>query len=131
MQHTWRSLVDRARTYLNDDHVEQQGWIVDDRWLDIVRAEHQVLHRKWTRLGLVRPEVVDTVLDDGTYQITLPPQGGPYEGVLAIVGCAEDLGSYMRYLAPAQPARGAYPFWVASGEVNEGKSVTWAAYGAS
>lgn len=133
MQHTWRELVGRARLYLNDDHREQQGWIEDSGWLGIITAEWPVLHRKWTRMGVVRPAAIDTTFPAAAYQVTLPDvaHGDTRPGCLAVVGVAEDLTSYMRYLAPAQVARGAYPFWVAPGEVNQGKAVTWAAYGSS
>lgn len=138
MQHTWRELVERARVYVNDDHREQQGWITDDQWLELAKVEYHQLYRKWTRMGVVRPPVVDTPLTQGQYQMVLPPTGqtstvtgNTNEGVLAIVGVAEDMVSYMRMLTPGQPARGAYPAWVASGEVNQGKASTWMAYGVS
>lgn len=133
MQFTARELVERARVYLDDDHVEKQGWIRDAHWLGIFNAEYMQLYRKWTRLGLVRTAPTDTTFQS-IYHIALPTAADVTAGrvgVLAVVGVAEDMGSYMRYLAAAQPSRGAYPFWVASGEINQGKAVTWAAYGAA
>lgn len=143
MLHAIRDLVSRARVYLDDDHDETQGWITDPKWLEIYRAEYDVLYRKWLRIGIVRPTPVDTPLPTGAFNVTLPTTspttsflgvrpgdvGQGNVGVLAVVGVAEDLSSYMRFLVPAQPARGAFPYWVASGEINMGKATTWAAFG--
>lgn len=128
---TWRELTDRARVYVDDDHQEQQGWITDAKWLELAKVEYRILYRKWLRLGLVRPAPTDTSFSSA-YNIALPTAADISAGrlgVLAVVGVAENMTSYMRMLAPAQAARGAYPYWVASGEVNQGKSITWAGTG--
>ncbi len=131
---TWRHIVDRARVYVADDHDERQGFLKDGQWLDIARVEYEFLYRRWIRNGLVRPAQISTEVPAGQYTVTLPlttdvAQGRP--GVYAIIGVAENMNSYFRMLVPAQGARGAYPFWVAPGEINQGKSTSWAATGVS
>ncbi len=131
---TWRSIVERSRTYVADDHEEKQGFLRDEQWLAIARVEYEFLYRRWIRTGLVRPAQISTEIPSGDYSVSLPlaadiAQGRP--GVFAIIGVAENMNSYFRMLAPAQPARGAYPFWVAPGEVNQGKATSWAASGMS
>ena len=130
-----RNLVNRARTYIDDDSGEVQGFLSDAAWLNIFNVEYQYLYRKWLRMAVVRPQPVDEYFPSGSYQIVLPTatdvEAGN-TGVLAVVGVAEDMSSYMRYLTAAQPSRGPYPYWVASGEsANEGKADSWACYGAA
>jgi hypothetical protein len=131
---SWRDLVGRARVYLDDDHDEKQGWIRDDKWLPIAIAEYKVCYRRWLRAGIVRPLPIDTSLPSAQFQVVLPTQpdvAAGNVGCLAIIGVAENMTSYMRILSPAQPARGAFPFWVAPGQVNEGKATSWAAFGSA
>lgn len=127
-----RDLVNRTRVFIDDDHDETQGWLTDPKWLQIAIAEYKAVYRRWLRNGLVRPTPIDTNVPSGQYQVTLPTEPDIEAGItgaLAIVGAAENMNSYMRILAPAQAARGAFPFWVAPGQVNEGKAVNWAAFG--
>lgn len=128
----WRDLIGRARVYVDDDHQETQGWLTDAKWLEIAKAEYRAVYRRWLRNGLVRPSPIDTPITTGQYQMVLPSAPDTEAGVsgaLAIIGVAENMNSYFRILAPAQSARGAFPFWVAPGQTNEGKAVNWAAFG--
>lgn len=131
---TWREIVERARLYLDDDHHEKQGWIVDSKWLALAKVEYQQLYRRWIRNGLVRPEPITTAVPSGQYYVTLPLDtdievGRP--GVLAIIGVAENMNSYFRVLRPTQRDRGAYAPWVAPEQIQTGKSTGWTAMGIS
>ena len=121
MQFVWNDLIDRARVYVNDDHDDNKGWIDPDKWMTLGQVEFAILYRKWVRMGLVRPTPTDTPFSDGKTTI---------QGVLAIVGVGEDLGSYVRLLENAQVPLGPDPFWQGSTPF-QSKSVEWAAHGAA
>lgn len=131
---TWRDIVGRARVYLDDDHKETQGWILDDKWLELAKVEYQQLYRRWLRLGLVRPEPIVTQIHAGQYFIQLPQDsdisaGSP--GVLAVIGVAENLVGIFRHLRSSQNNHGAYAPWIAPEQQNTGKATMWTASGIS
>lgn len=121
MQFQWQALIDRARVYVNDDHKDNGGWIAPDKWLTLAQVEYANLYRKWVRMGLVRPAPKDTTFTNAATTI---------QGVLAIVGVAEDLGSYVRLLSDAQPGSGADAFWFGSTPFTS-KAVSWQAHGSA
>jgi len=121
MQFTWQTLVDRARVYIDDDHDDTEGFLSDTAWLALCNAEYSQLYRRWVRSGLVTPAITQSTL-------SLTSGVATVNGVLAVVGVAEDMGSYMRLLAPAQPSVGREAFWLGSTE-STGTAVQWAATG--
>jgi len=79
----WLDIINRARTYVDDDHEENEGWIPPAKWLDIGNAEFRQQYRRWVRTGLVKP--AHTVSSfNGTTSVS---------NVLCVVGVAEDLGT--------------------------------------
>lgn len=121
MTFTWQELIDRARTYLDDDHNDTEGFIKPERWLSLANVEYAQLYRKWVRMGLVAPAPTDTSFSS-THTKALT-------GVLAIVGVAEDLGDgHHRVLAPAQSSFGQSPFW---GHTSSSPGCYWAATGSA
>jgi len=120
VQTTWNDLIKRSRTYVDDDHADEAGWIAVSTWLDLFQTEYGQLYRRWVREGLVRPKPTDTAFT-GTTNLT---------SVLAIVGVAQDMGSYVRILNPAQSVSGADPFWFPTSPVS-GVATSWAAHGAA
>ncbi len=124
MQFTWRQIIDRARTYVDDDHDDGDGWLSEERWLDLANVEYQQLYRRWVRMGLIAPAWVDSAFTGPTMTIpqVVSGDGGeddPYvydaPGVLAIIGVAEDLGDgRLRPIRPAQSTYGRNPWWSTS-----------------
>lgn len=121
MQFVWQDLIDRARVYVDDDHKETNGWIAPAKWMTLAQVEYANLYRKWVRMGLVRPRPTDTPFTGAATTI---------QGVLAVVGVGEDLGSYVRILNPAQSQGTADPFWMGSTPFTS-KATEWAAHGAA
>lgn len=118
MTFTWQSLIDRARVYIADDQKDQNGFIAADKWMLLAQVEYAVLYRKWVRQGLVRPAPTNTTFTGST---TL-------NGVLAVVGVGEDMGSYVRLLYNSQVPMGADPFWPGSTPPTS-QAIEWAAHG--
>lgn len=119
MSFVWQDLIDRARTYVDDDHNDTEGWIAPERWLMIGNVAYARRYKQWVRMGLISPAAVDQAFSH-TASVVLP-------GVLSIVGVAEDLGNgYLRTLQPAQSRFGRAPFWQAT---NLGKAAYWEAHG--
>lgn len=114
-----RDLINRARTYVDDDHRDQKSWITDERWLDIMNAEYAVLYKRWLRNGLVTPPIEQAYITGDTQVIP---------DVLAIVGVGRDNGSSIEMLTPAQPALGRDPYWRSAGD-GSSASTSWIAYG--
>lgn len=97
------SIVNRARTYIADDHDDNEGFIAPERWVDIFNAEYSTLYPDWVRAGLISPAPEDDTFTSHAHTV---------QGVLAVVGVAEDLGSgNVRVLRPAQSIHGRAPFW--------------------
>lgn len=119
MQFVISDLIDRARVYVNDDHKEDNGWIADSSWLTFFNVEYAHLYRQWVRGGLVRPKPTDTNFTGGSTTVN---------GVLAVVGVGEDMGSYVRLLRNAQTSRGPDPFWFGSSPMT-GKADEYAVHG--
>lgn len=119
MQFVWQDLINRARVYIADDQQEVSGFIAADKWMTLAQVEYANLYRKWVRMGLVRPKPTDTQFTGGSTTIN---------GVLAVVGVGEDLGSYVRILSNAQVPLGADPFWYGSTPFTS-KATEWAAHG--
>lgn len=100
MQFTWESLIDRARVYVDDDHLTtgEQGWIAPASWLTLGNVEYSQQYRKWKRMGLVSPQPIDIPLNASS--TTIP-------NVLATIGIGEDLGGgRIRVIKPRQPKHG-------------------------
>ncbi len=112
MVFTWQELIDRARTYLDDDHNEDRGFMTPARWMTIANVEYAQLYRRWIRSGLIAPMPQDRAL----VEAAAPTVDVPLEGVLAIIGVAEvtgnDDGSDLQYrvLKQLQPDYGRMPF---------------------
>jgi hypothetical protein len=115
MTFTWAELIDRARTYVDDDHEEQQGWISPERWLQLAQVEYERLYRNWVRMGVFTPAHTVTTFTGPTTSL---------ERVLAIVGVGEYLGVGVgrRWLEPGeQPdddATGHALEWYATGSAD-------------
>lgn len=118
MQFVWNDLIDRARVYIDDDHKETDGWISPTNWLTLFNVEYAQLFRKWVRAGLIAPAYTETPFSGSSTSLS---------GVLAIVGVAQDMGSYRRPVFPAQSVYGRAPFW--GGTMDSGPSMSWAASG--
>lgn len=118
MQFTAQQLIDAARTLVDDNH-DADSWIASDVWIQFLNWSYQTLYRKLVQKALVSPATTDQTFTGYTATVN---------GVLAVVGVAEDLGDHFRLLAPSQSSSGRAPFWVASSSPI-GKSVSWAAYG--
>lgn len=119
MQFTAQELIDRARTDVDDDHTETDGWIGAARWLDFFNSEYRKLYRKWVQAGLITPPLTDTPLTTNSTVVS---------GVLAIVGVGEDMGSSVRVLRSAQQDEGRSPFWRGSTAMS-GVAESWSARG--
>lgn len=118
---TWDQLIDRARTYCDDDHKETPGWITNAKWLTLAQVEYAQLYRRWLRSSLIAPAPVDAPFTGFTTVVT---------GVLATLGVAQDKGGgVVRLLAPAQSAVGRSPFWGTSQVVTP--AAYWRADGAA
>jgi hypothetical protein len=123
---TWQDIIDRARTYVSDDHDEDKGWITPERWLTLANVEYGILYKRWVRMGLIRIEPNNnsfagpgTVIPGDT-----DPEGS---GVLCIIGVAEDLGGgRFRLIPPGQSVDGADAFY---DELTTGPAVRWRGYG--
>ncbi len=121
MTFTWDELIRRARTYLDDDHDDTEGWIAPDSWLTFGNVEYSQLYRRWVRMGLIAPAPTDLVLTD---EVTSAPD------CLAIVGVAQDYGDgRVRILTPAQSVGGRSPFWGTTSAT--GGSTHWSATGSA
>lgn len=123
---TQQEIIDRARTYVSDDHDDEKGWITPQRWLTLVQVEYGLLYKRWIRMGLIRVEPVQTAFSaPGT---TIPAVGDPEgSGVLAIIGVAQDYGGgRFRVVTPGQSVNGAYAIY---SENSSGPAVTWTAFG--
>lgn len=118
MTFVWQDLIDRARTYVDDDHKEDNGWLGDARWLDLGNVEYRSLYAKWCRNGLITPGFTQVAMTGNTHGLT---------AALAIIGVAEDLGSNMRVLEPAQQSDYA-AYWRGS-TASTGVATSWAARG--
>lgn len=107
MQFAWSALIDRARTVVDDDHDDTDGWISEAKWLTLANVEYAQLYRRWVRMGLIAPAAVDVSFTGPTTVI-----GDGESDVLAIVGVAESLGGgQYRPLESAQSQHGRNPWW--------------------
>jgi hypothetical protein len=118
---TWQSLIDRARMYVDDDHKGEQAWLTPAQWLALGNVEYQQIYRRLLRMGLVVPAITEIGLSGPTTAVT---------GVLAVIGVAEDLGTSMRIIPPAQPTHGRDPYWRGS-SASLASPITWSAVGTS
>jgi 8-oxo-dGTP pyrophosphatase MutT (NUDIX family) len=103
MEISWADIIDRARTYVDDDHNATKGWIKPERWLVLAQIEYEQLWRRWVRAGLVGPAWTDEEFTGPTVELEDP--------VYAILGVAEVLGEgEYRPIEPLQPRDGRAPF---------------------
>ncbi len=118
MEVAWQDLIDRARTYVDDDHKDTEGWIDPARWLTFAGLEYTLHYNRWVRSGLLCPAPVDTTFTGPSKNL---------EGVLAVVGVAEltSSGAQYRPLHPLQATDGRAPFRTPLDTV----AVGWEAYG--
>lgn len=119
MTTTWQDLIDRARTYVDDDHQDEDSWITPERWLTFFNVEYGQLYRKWMQASLVQPAVTQAAMTGSSMTLS---------GVLALVGVAEDLGGSVRVLTPAQPHWGENAGWKSTTEA-QGIARTYTATG--
>lgn len=117
---TAEELISRARTYCDDDHGDEKGWIGETRWLELLNVEYRQLYKRWLRSGLVTPEPATSYIVAATGRLQI-------DGVLAIVGVAKDYGGHIRLLSNAQQHTGRAPFWRGSTQPTNPSS-SWAAY---
>lgn len=89
---TWQELIDRAKTYVDDDHQGDKGWIADERWLQLAQVEYRQLYRRWLRGGLVTPLITTNYMQG---------ESTVFPNVLALIGVAKDYGDYVRILSRA------------------------------
>jgi hypothetical protein len=124
---TWEDIIQRARTYVDDDHKEENGWIADDKWLTMAFVEYSLLYKKWVRSGLVRVDAVNTLFT-GPGGTIIPAGTDPEgSGVLAVVGVAQNYGGgRIRVLNPNQSVWGADAFFQ---ETGSGPAMSWSASG--
>jgi hypothetical protein len=114
---TVEQIVNRARVYISDDHDDNGGFIAPERWVDIFNAEYTSQYAEWVRSALISPAPEDETFSTHTTTV---------EGVLALIGVAEDLGGgSVRVLKPAQSTWGRSPFWGYS----SGNAEYWTAHG--
>jgi hypothetical protein len=59
MNFLWSDLIDRFRTYVDDDHKETDGWLKPAKRMSIMQVEYRQLYRKWLRAGLINVEPTD------------------------------------------------------------------------
>lgn len=78
MQFRVGDLIDRARTYVDDDHNAQKGWIKPERWLSLFGVEYRMNYRRWHRSGIISPEPTDK---EFTTTVEL-------DNVMAVIGVA-------------------------------------------
>ena len=117
---TWSDLINRARTYIDDDHDEEEGWLSPETWLALGNVEYAVLFPRLVRAGLIVPETVDQSFSGPTVAVA---------EVLAIVGVAENLGGgRYRLIEPLQSTYGRDPFRSA---VATSPAIGWLATGAA
>lgn len=109
------NIVAAAKALVNDQHVDNEDWIDVGQWVTWFNWEYLVLYKELVQKSLIVPQFTDQAFTGYTTNVNRP---------LAIVGVAENLGSYMRPLRPAQSVGGHYPFWVASSAPG-GKSISW------
>ncbi len=125
MVFTWDDIIDRARTYVDDDHKEEKGWILPERWMTLAQVEYAQLYRRWVRMSLIAPMPVDVALLD----LDEPDEDVPIADCLAIIGVAEVTGSAgsleYRPLERLQPNYGRRPF---RSDIS-GVATGWEAYG--
>lgn len=81
---TWQDIIDRARTYVDDDHEDTKGWIKPARWLRMAFVEYQLCRKKWIRMGLIAPATTDVEFTGPTTTVN---------GVLCTIGVAEKVSA--------------------------------------
>jgi hypothetical protein len=122
---TVQSLIDAARTLVDDDHNETSGWIKSSTWIQFLNWEYQSLYRRLLRLSLIQVAPTDLPFT-GTNQVV--------PSAIAIVGVAEDKGSYARVLLPYQGVNGPASKMLGSTEASSPNGSTglyWNGTGAS
>lgn len=92
MTFTWDELIERARTYVDDDHKEDDGWLDPAKWLTLAQVEYAKLYKQWLRMGVINPSQVVSTFTGPTTSLSR---------VLAIVTVQEYLGAGV----PRRPLR--------------------------
>jgi hypothetical protein len=116
---TWQELIDRARTYVDDDHESEGAWLTPERWLQIGGVEYREQYRRWVRRAIIRPAVSTDYMDGASTD---------FDGVLAIVGVARDYGDHVELLRAAHEDTNQNFFWQGS-TAPTGRSCSWTAAG--
>lgn len=120
MQTTWRELIDRARTYTDDDHDDEKAWITPERWLTFGKTEFGYLWRRWAKLNPAGVLYTDEQFTGSPHTIGA--------ATYAIVGVAQVYNSSTPYrlLRPAQSSLGVSPYW---NQIEGGPACTWSLAG--
>jgi hypothetical protein len=114
-----QDLIDRAKTYVDDEHRAEDAWISPERWLTFFNVERRKLYKQWIRAGLVIPTPTLGYLAGETTQLT---------GVLAVIGVRKDLGGSTSEVRNASANEGRHPFWRSATQPSTPGS-RWAAFG--
>lgn len=119
MQIEVQELIDRAKTYVDDEHRAEDAWISPERWLTFFNVERRKLYKQWMRAGLVIPSPTTGYLQGESTE---------FEGVLAIVGVGKDLGGTIQPLPNAAMDAGRQPFWRSATQTST-PGHRWTAFG--
>jgi hypothetical protein len=119
MRFTREELIARARVYVDDDHLDQKSWIKEERWFELAAVEYIQLYKRWVRMGLINPPIVEELLTGPSTNLT--------GEVMAIVGVAQYVDGLPRVLANDAAELGHDHTWGDSGD--SGPAISWAAEG--
>lgn len=100
---TVATLVGLAKTYANDDHVQNQGSIADSTWLMWANMEWRFVYQLLLDYSLISVPTASLVATPVAGQIALTD-------CLGILHVSAADGDSRRLLTPAQPEEGRYPF---------------------
>jgi hypothetical protein len=119
MQIEVQELIDRAKTYVDDEHRAEDAWISPERWLSFFNTERRKLYKQWIRAGLVIPSPTESYLQGESTSFT---------GVLAVVGVGKDMQGPVQTIPNASMNEGRQPFWRSATQISTPGS-KWAAFG--
>lgn len=136
----WQAIIDRARTYVDDDHDETSGWLSPEKWLVLAQVEYEQIYARWIRQGVINVAPIDVTFTGPSVYIgglsevdpdAAPSMGDPVDanenGVLCVIGVAEvvDTDRYRR-LVGSQEHIGMAPIR----STNDSPASSWSATGA-
>jgi hypothetical protein len=88
-------LIAEARTLVDDDHAEQDGWIKPARWITWLNWELQELSSRALAMKLVRPPETSTDLAGPSLSVT---------GVMQLLAVIDPDGNALKHLQPEDVA---------------------------